>query len=303
MRRGVTAALLGLTLTAVVAGCGDPAGTDGDLSNGWPALPVASYAPPPAGTCLQGAVSAFEPSVAPLRAVDCAEAHAVEVVAAGTAPDAAAPPAWDSDPSRAAFAECDKAAAAYLGGDWRTGRLFPVFRMPLPAVWQAGGRQYLCGIAEAADDLFAPLERTGSVKGGLNGKDDARPLALTCVQLAGGDVDAKGFYGSVDAVKPVACNVPHDTEFVGAWTAPAGEYPNQQRLKELAGDACYLKIAQFLGITQTQLYQRADIYTFWTGLTASQWSLGDRTAHCFLNVSSKTPLYTSIRNLGTKKLP
>ncbi|MEV4512194.1 septum formation family protein [Dactylosporangium sp. NPDC049525] len=298
----MTAALLGLSLglAGALAGCGDPAGTDGDLINGWPAVPAATYAPSPAGTCLKGGVSAFEPSVAPLLAVDCAEPHAVEVVGAGTVPDAAAPPAWDSDPSRAAFAECDKAAAAYLGGDWRTGRLFPVFRMPLPAVWQAGGRQYLCGIAEASDDLFAPLDRTGSVKGGLA---QDRPLALTCVQLVGGDLDAKGFYGSVDAVKPVTCDVPHDTEFVGAWTAPAGEYPPQQRLKELASDACYLKIAEFLGISQTQLYQRADIYTFWTGLTASQWALGERTAHCFLNVSSKTPLHASIRNLGTKKLP
>ncbi|MFC5008334.1 septum formation family protein [Dactylosporangium cerinum] len=289
-----------LILTATLAGCGNPAGTDGDLINGWFALPAASYAPPPAGTCLTGGVSAFEPSVVPLQAVDCAEPHAIEVVGTGTVPDAAAPPAWDSDPSRAAFAECDKAAAAYLGGDWRGGRLFPVFRVPLPAVWQAGGRQFLCGIAEAADDLFAPLERTGSVKGGLA---QDRPLALTCVQLTGDDLDAKGFYGAVEAVKPVACDVPHDTEFVGAWTAPAGEYPNQLRLKELAGDACYLKIAQFLGISQTQLYQRADIYTFWTGLTASQWAIGDRTAHCFLNVSTKTPLRASIRNLGTKQLP
>ncbi|GAA3245534.1 septum formation family protein [Dactylosporangium siamense] len=294
----MTAALLGLT--AVLAGCGKPAGTDGNLANGWPALPAASYAPPSTGTCLTAAVSAFEPSAAPLQAVDCAEPHTVEVVGTGAVPDAAAPPAWDSDPSRAAFAECDKAAAAYLGGDWRTGRLFPVFRVPLPAVWQAGGRQFLCGIAEAADDLFAPLQRTGTVKGGLA---QAGPLALTCVQLSGDNLDAKGFYGAVDAVKPVTCDAPHDTEFVGAWTAPAGEYPNQQRLKELASDACYLKIAQFLGISQTQLFQRADIYTFWTGLTATQWAIGDRTAHCFLNVSTQTPLRASIRNLGTKKLP
>lgn len=307
--RGLSGALVGLCLAAALAGCGAPAGTDGDLANGWAALPAASYAPPPVGTCLRGAVGAFEPSAAPLEAVACDQPHAVEVVGAGTAAGdaagdaagSAAPPAWGSEPSRAAFAECDQAATAYLGGDWRGGRVFPVFRMPLPAVWQSGGRQYLCGIAEASDDLFAPLDRTGSVRGGL-GKD-AQPLALTCVRLSGGDPDAKGFYRSVDAVKPVACDAPHDTEFVGAWTAAAGDYPSQQRLKELAGDACYLKIAQFLGITQTQLYQRADVYTFWTGLTANQWALGDRTAHCFLNVSAKTPLRASVRGLGTKPLP
>ncbi|MEV4138535.1 septum formation family protein [Dactylosporangium sp. NPDC049742] len=301
MRRGRRVTVAILCVAGALAGCGTPAGTDGDLTNGWPALPAASYSPPAQGSCLQGAVAAFEPSASPLRAVDCAEPHAVEVVGGGTVPDAPAPPAWDSDPSRAAYAECDKAATAYLGGDWRTGRLFPVFRMPAAATWQAGGRRYLCGIAEASDDLFAPQERTGSVKGGLSGGKG--PLALACVQLSGGDLDAKGFYGTVDAVKPVACDAPHDTEFVGAWTAPAGEYPPQQKLKELAGDACYLKIAQFLGLSQTQLFQRADIYTFWTGLTANQWALGDRTAHCFLNVSSKTPLRVSVRDLGTKQLP
>lgn len=299
--RGPVRALALLTAAVVgLAGCGGPAGTDGDLVDDWTALPAASYAPPPPGTCLDGGVSAFEPSTAPLLEVACAEPHTVEVVGAGTVPDAPAPPAWDSAPSRAAFAECDKAAAAYLGGDWRAGRLFPVFRMPAAAVWQGGGRQYLCGIAEAADDLFAPLERTGSVKGGLA---QDRPLALTCVALTGGDLDAKGFFGSVAAVKPVACDAPHDTEFVGAWTAPAGDRPTEQRLKELAGDACDLRIAQFLGVTPTQLYQRADIYTFWTGLTASQWALGDRTAHCFLNVSTRTPLRASIRGLGTQRLP
>ena len=64
----------------------------------------------------------------------------------------------------------------------------------------------------------------------------------------------------------MTCDAPHDTEFVGAWTAPAGDRPAEQRLKELAGDACDLRIAQFLGVSPTQLYQRADIYTFWTGL-------------------------------------
>ncbi|MET7420727.1 septum formation family protein [Dactylosporangium sp. NPDC005555] len=301
MRRRATVAAL--CLAAALAGCGAPAGTDGDLVNGWSALPAASYSPPAVGACLKGAAGAFEPSAAPLQAGDCAEPHAVEVVGGGPVPDAAAPPAWDSDASRAAYVECDKAATAYLGGDWRTGRLFPVFRMPAAAVWQAGGRHYLCGIAEAADDLFAPLDRTGSVKGGMSGEARDKPLALTCVQLSGGDISGKGFYGTVDGVKPVDCGAPHDTEFVGAWTAPAGDYPSQQRLKELAGDACYLKIAQFLGISQTALYQRGDIYTFWTGLTANQWALGDRTAHCFLNVSTKTPLRASIRDLGTKKLP
>ena len=289
-----------LGLAAVLAGCGAPAGTDGDLINGWPALPTASYAPPATGTCLTAAVSAFEPSAAPTQAVDCAEPHTVEVVGAGTVPDGAARPpgtATRAAPRSASATRPPPRTSAATGAPAGSS---PSSGSRCPRSGRPAGGNTCAGSPRATDDLFAPLERTGSVKGGLA---QAGPLALTCVQLTGADVDAKGFYGSVDAVKPVDCDTPHDTEFVGAWTAPAGGYPTQQRLKQLASDACYLKIAQFLGISQTQLFQRADIYTFWTGLTPSQWALGDRTAHCFLNVSTKTPLLASIRDLGTKKLP
>ncbi|GAA2590168.1 hypothetical protein GCM10010399_20240 [Dactylosporangium fulvum] len=298
----------GVALLAVVmlaGGCGRPADTDVDLVDSWPSQPAASYSPPQVGACLAGgAVSAFEPAAALLSVVDCAREHTVEVVAVGTftgpAAAAPAPPAWDSDPSRAAYAECDKAATAYAGGDWHTGRLFPFYSVPKEPAWQGGARQYVCGLAEAEDDLFAPKARTDSLKGGLQGQ---RPFALTCVRLKGDDVSPEGFYRSVDAVTPVACAEPHDTEFVGTWTAPAGAYPDAKRLNEIVSDGCYGRIATFLGISQLQLYERGDVYTFWTGLTASQWKLGDRVAHCFLNVASKTLLRGSVKGLGTKPLP
>ncbi|WP_238017113.1 septum formation family protein [Dactylosporangium sp. AC04546] len=300
-------AVRALTLVAVLllAGCAKPAGTDGDLVNGWAAQPSASYTVPAVGTCVTGGgISAFEPSAAPVTTVDCAQEHTAEVVLVGTfsgpAAAAAAPPAWDSDPSRAAYAECSKAATAYVGADWHTGRLFPWFSLPKEAAWKGGARQYVCGLAEAEDDLFAPKARTGSLKDGLK---DPKPLALTCVRLDGSDVSPEGFYRTVEAVTPVGCTEPHDTEFVGTWTAAAGAYPDAKRLNELASDGCYGKIAAFLGLSQLQLYERGDVYTFWTGLTANQWKLGDRVAHCFLNVSSKSKLTASLKDLGTKPLP
>jgi len=277
----------------LAAGCGGPAGTDGNLVNNWPTQAAASYSPPAAGTCLGGvAFSAFEPpGTGTPDVVDCAALHTVEVVGVGTFSGAiaaaTAPPAWDSDGTRAAYADCDRAATTYAGADWHTGRLFPFLSVPREPAWQGGARQFVCGLAEAADDLFAPLTRTGSVRGGLA---DPRPLALTCVLLDGTDVSPQGFYGSVDAVTPIDCSRPHDTEFVGVWVAPAGPYPDAQRLGELAGDACFNEIAAFLGLSKLQLYQRGDVYTFWNGLTAAQWKLGDRTAHCFLNVASTTLL-------------
>ncbi|WP_433058462.1 septum formation family protein [Dactylosporangium sp. CS-033363] len=294
--------LLAAAVLATAAACGAPAHTDGDLTNGWPMLPSAKYVPPQAGQCLAGGpFSAFEkPDRAVLVAVDCAQEHSVEVVATGTVAGDALP-AWDSDPTRAAYAACDQQSSAYAGGDWRTGRLFPFLSLPSQAAWQGGVRTYVCGLAEAGDDLFAPAPRTGSVKDGLK---DPRPLALTCVDLDGGDLTPEGFYRSVDAVTPVACTEPHDTEFVGAWAAPAGPFPaDAQALNATVSKACFTLVAAFMGLSELQLYQRKDVYTFWDGLTQAQWQLGDRTAHCFLNVSTAKTLHRSLKGLGANPLP
>jgi hypothetical protein len=58
-----------------------------------------------------------------------------------------------------------------------------------------------------------------------------------------------------------------------------------------------------MALSEQQLYTRKDVYTFWDGLTADQWQLGDRVAHCFLNVSQDKPLHASLRNLGANPLP
>ncbi|WP_426511254.1 septum formation family protein [Dactylosporangium sp. McL0621] len=292
---------LPLLLAAVLAtaACSAPAGTDGDLVNGWPMLPAAKYVPPAIGQCLAGGpFSAFEqPSAAVLTETGCAQEHSVEVVATGTVQSDSLP-GWDSDPARAAYAACDKAASAYAGGDWHTGRLFPFLSLPSEGAWAGGVRTYVCGLAEAADDLFAPKARTGSLKNAL------QALALTCVDLDGGDLTPDGFYRSVDAVSPVACTEPHDTEFVGVWAAPAGGFPaDAQALNATVSKACFAEVAAFMGLTELQLYQRKDVYTFWDGLTRSQWQLGDRTAHCFLNVSTAKPLHASLKGLGPQPLP
>ncbi|WP_433085422.1 septum formation family protein [Dactylosporangium sp. CA-052675] len=295
---------LPLLLAAVLAtaACGAPAGADGDLVNGWAMLPAARYVAPAAGQCLAaGPFSAFEqPSAAVLAGIDCAEQHSVEVVATGTVA-ADTLPAWDSDPVRAAYAACDRAASDYAGGDWHTGRLLPFLSLPSGPAWAGGVRTWVCGLAEAADDLFAPKPRTGSLRGGLK---DPRPLALSCAALDGGDLTPDGFYRSVDAVTPVSCTDPHDTEFVGVWAAPAGAFPaDAQALNATVSKACFAEVASFLGLSALQLYQRKDVYTFWDGLTRSQWQLGDRTAHCFLNVSTAKILHSSLKGLGTDPLP
>ena len=299
--RSRTLALL-LAVAGLVAACGAPRGTDGNLVDGWSMLPSAAYTPPPVGQCLAGAgFSAFERPEAVLAPVGCAQEHAVEVVTTGALGDAAAPPAWDSDPTRGAYAACDRAAAAYAGGDWHTGRLLPYLALPSEPTWRGGVRTYVCGLAEAADDLFAPKPRTGSVRDGLK---DPAPLALTCVRLDGGDVSPEGFYRRVDAVTPVPCGEAHDTEFVGAFPAPAGPFPaDPQALSAAVSKACFPLVAAFMGLSEAQLFDRKDVYTFWDGLSAAQWQLGDRVAHCFLNVPAARPLHASLRGLGPNPLP
>jgi hypothetical protein len=297
---------LPLLLAAVVlaaAACSAPGGTDGNLVNGWPMLSAAAYQPPKTGQCLAGGpFTAFErPDRAVLTETDCGQEHSVEVVGTGTVAGAQ-PPAWDSDAVRAAYAACDQAASAYAGGDWHTGRLFPVLALPSERAWGGGVRTYVCGLAEAGDDLFAPKNRTGSVRDGL--KNAGAPLALTCVDLDGSDVSPEGFYRSVDAVTPVACTEAHDTEFVGVWAAPAGAFPaDAKALNATVSKACFTQVATFLGLSELQLYQRKDVYTFWDGLTQSQWQLGDRVAHCFLNVSTAKTLHASVKGLGADPLP
>lgn len=281
-----------LAVAVAVTACGAPSGTDGDLTNGWPTPPSPSYLPPKQGDCLtDGAFTAFEqPKRRNAIRTDCAQPHTVEVVATGTTASAA----WDDDETRRAYAACDAAASAYVGGDWHTGRLLPYLSIPDDAGWQGGVRTWVCGLAEAADDLFAPKTRTGSLRGGI------AQLALTCVDLEGDSVSPEGFYRSVDAVLPVSCTDAHDTEFVGVWVAPAGPNPPDA---QTVTKACFQQTASFIGLTELQLYTRKDVYTFWDGLTPAQWRLGDRTAHCFLNVSTAKPLHASLKGLAMNPLP
>ncbi|GAA2396420.1 septum formation family protein [Dactylosporangium salmoneum] len=290
--------VLALVAVLTLAGCSAP----GDITRGWSAPAAPSYATPRPGDCLTGAFSAFEqPDRAVAGTVPCTAEHTVEVVTTGDLPADGAPPAWDSDPVRAAFAACGTAASEYLGGDWHTGRVFPYLSLPGAPAWNAGVRTWVCGLAVAADDLFGPLARTGSLRDGLK---DTRPLALGCVDLDGSGVTPEGFYTSIDAVVPVLCTDAHDTEFAGLYTAPEGPFPaDAAALNETVSRACFTQVAAFLGTTEPQLYGRKDIYIFWDGLTRSQWQLGDRVAHCFLNVPATHPLHTSVRGLGSGPLP
>ena len=82
MRRG-WAVVLAVGAVLALTGCGLPAGTDGDLTNGWPAFPKAVTPVPVVGTCYPTEYNEtwytdFS------NAVPCSGAHQTETVHVGT---------------------------------------------------------------------------------------------------------------------------------------------------------------------------------------------------------------------------
>ena len=222
MRRTGVAAALAIVLTAILAGCGAPAGVDGDLTDGWSAMAAPTGFTPPAGACHAsgfdevGTRSAYEQ-------VDCDQAHRTETVAVGAftgdLATAAAPPASGSAGARAAYQDCDARAVAFVGADWRTARLWLGVVQPSPAAWTGGARWYRCDLVEVTsiEDDGDLVDRTGSLRSALT--DRASPLRLTCYGI---QLDAAG---SIDTMPRRSCTAVHNAEFVGVWTAGELPYP------------------------------------------------------------------------------
>src|SRR5688572_20244461 len=116
---GLTALLLG--------GCGNPGGVDGDLGDDWVTMSAPESFLPQSDTCHEAPYSTFA-SLASYAPVDCAAKHRAETVYVGAfvgkAAGLTAPPARTSVEIREAYAECDRRATAYLGEDFRHGRLW-----------------------------------------------------------------------------------------------------------------------------------------------------------------------------------
>ena len=110
-----------------LAGCADPRGVDGDLTDDWPAMAEAGGVHP-GRRGLPGRRLHRRWSPSPRTTpVDCAAATpGGDRARRGVHRPTRAPtrrPAGGSAELRAAFAECDKQATGYVGDDWRAGRL------------------------------------------------------------------------------------------------------------------------------------------------------------------------------------
>lgn len=298
MRRWFAAAALAGALAVLPAGCGGrPDGVDGDLVDDW--RPIGEPEPfvPKAGVCGLDAAKQYG-NLALYDPLDCGLAHNTETVYVGTFTGAdaerAVPPPAGSPPMRAAYADCDKRAKAYLGDDWRTARLYLWMMVPNLSVWPAGGRWFRCELSElsSVEGTGAFIKRTGSLKAALKA---ASPLKLGCytVKLARN--------GDIDVMTPVGCAKAHRAEFVGVYTAPDITYPSGDKHRATLVDGCESVLAKFAKVPDDSLVKyRSGL--IWYPAAEGDWKGGDRGVRCYLWMGDRD-LKRSMRGAGPAGLP
>jgi hypothetical protein len=298
MRRRLAAPAGALALTALTAltalialtalsGCAAdlPDGVDGDLTNGWRPLPAAVQFRPADGVCHAKLVE-----TAPQETDDslpCSERHVAETFAVGELTGATTMTS-SGDGLPQAYAGCTKQAAAFLGGDWRTGWLIMQPVLPGAAGWQGGARWYRCDATETSPVDGRLVSRTGSLNGSMRA---GGKLRMSC---ANPTIDGE----QVSEMHPVACGSKHTAEFAGLWTT---KYRSSSQVTSAAmAKGCDATIAGFAGIPDD-----ADIESRvgWLGFPPddTSWQLGDHAVRCFLWLNGEK-MTGSYRNAGTAKL-
>ena len=164
---------------ALAAGCAGPAGTDGDLTDDWAAMPAPKPYQPTAPACftddLQASIRLPEP-------VDCQRGHRMETFFSGTFTGADAartttPPTGSAE-RRRAFEQCMTATTTFLGDDWRNGRLELTMTVASQQHWEGGGRWFRCDLVVRDENGYGDIAtRVASLKGTLAGD---RPMARGC---------------------------------------------------------------------------------------------------------------------------
>ncbi|WP_432971601.1 septum formation family protein [Dactylosporangium sp. CA-233914] len=291
-------------LVLATAACQAPAGTDGDLADDWRPLPSPAFEVPDVGQCFDGqARFSFDPRFYRATPVACERRHALEVVLVGTvdgeAAAAAAPPEPGSAGYQAAYAACGKAADEYVGGDWHDGLLGIDVQLPTKTPWGGGQRTYVCTVYGSATAYGTMAFRTGSLKGAMAG---AAPSAMHCLDVVA-EQRADGWYQHLSAMTPIDCAKPHGAEYTGSVIVPGTTLPVGDKLETMMIDACWAKVAAFLGLTQSQLSSRSDIHITWDGMSQNQWQSGDHHQRCFAMVPYQRKVHASLKGLGKTALP
>jgi hypothetical protein len=289
-----------LTLLLVAAGCAKQGPADDNLTNGWPMLAEAKYPLPSVGQCLELGSEIFRLPRAAEQITDCAKDHDAEVVLVGMFTGAAAaaltPPAVGTDGARDAYAQCDRAADDYVGGEWRIGLLSIDVDYPLPRNWDDGARFFICRIEQEASKL-GPHRRTGSLKGALGAGSTIRRGCFNEIGTLGDD----GFISQATDALPVDCATRHNAEFAGLFTPKDGPFPADD--DPVFDDGCITVVAGYLNLSVRQLTNHRDLwYSIWVpGM--NRWRNGERAAECYVSVREAAAVKTTLKGIGTKALP
>ncbi len=268
----------GVLIALLLTGCGRPAGVDGDLTNGWPALPAAKVPAPQVGACYVGAFKSIWQATA--NPVSCAEKHDAETAYVGTFPDTGAnPPAAGSPALATAYDQCQQGTDAYLGGDWHTELVELRLLRPTNAAWAGGARWYRCDLLRDSDAYQTEVAAAGSLKGDLTGARVAAYGCLATVEV--GD--------TVTHATPIDCAQPHGAEFAGIFTAPNVPWSTVDAVRvKMADDGCEGVVAKFLGYGSVGQWNNSQIGWWHTGFDPDQWALGDRAVQCFAYAFTKS---------------
>jgi hypothetical protein len=294
MRRVWAAVALGLAVGLAATGCSRPAGVDGNLTNGWPAMGPAKVAVPPAGVCYD--VPYTTVWTGDFSTVDCAGTHRLETayVGAFTGDDASrsAPPGLGSPALGTAYARCQQGASDYLGGDWHNAIVWLGLVRPSENAWSAGARWFRCDLVHYNDPYETTIVERGSLKGDLTG---ARSAAFGCLAT----MQSKN---TVLTASPIDCAQPHGAEFAGTFTAPDIPWPTDQAARtKLSDGGCETVVAHYLGFANSGQWNNSQIGWWDLPFDENQWALGDRTTQCFAFAFTKSgKMIGSVKGIRTQ---
>ena len=288
MRRAV-AASIALSVVFALAGCGGrPAGTDGDLTNGWPAMPQARVSVPVVGACYPGQYTAPGRIVrvwsTDVNTVDCATSHYSETAFVGTFSGAdaqrSAVPDADGPAMPAVYDQCGKGVAGYLGGDPHSAMVRIEVELPTNAAWRGGARWFRCDLVHLSDPFGSNWVSHDSLKGDLTG---ARVSAYACVDTT----EDSGH--QIQTTRVAQCASPHAAEFAGTFTAANVPFPADKAARDkMLENGCTPVVAAFLGYQSVSQWRNQAVGWWALGWDEDAWKLGNRTTQCFAYAYTKS---------------